>query len=467
MDAASLLETISDYCRRAGVAESTFGRLVLNDGKFVGRLREGGRIRRETLHRIEAYLHANPAEHRRARAGRRRRERPFPAPAAVAQADGARLPVRAPHEFRFYDNRQKYLLFVQTCSEKWAIAARVSAELPALQPHPPAVRMFDAGAGDGTVLARVIRALHQRYPTVPLYIVAKEPSVEGVRLVLEKMADRFFEHPATVLVLTNLRYDEAPWLAPRSLGPRPALSWREVPLTGSTADEFQRQICTLSPWLVDSWRAHPNPRSGRLGYDTPAVAVLFREDHRFALDAVIPRRGATRADYDLILASQAYRARAPLAFKSQRVLGPLARALAPAGRLLGIQGYGHDAGMEILQAVWPGESPFEHGRRAVLDATRDALGVDQQRFEFNASRDDDAVFRYWMHTVPKELSAPMGTSTLLAAWNAAVYVGQIDDRRLEAAMTGRTYIDAVRHVLRKHGGLWFLDESFVISRRND
>ena len=24
--------------------------------------------------------------------------------------------------FRFYDNRQKYLLFVNTCSEKWVVA---------------------------------------------------------------------------------------------------------------------------------------------------------------------------------------------------------------------------------------------------------------------------------------------------------------------------------------------------------
>ena len=26
--------------------------------------------------------------------------------------------------FRFYDNRQKYLLFVNTCSEKWVVAQR-------------------------------------------------------------------------------------------------------------------------------------------------------------------------------------------------------------------------------------------------------------------------------------------------------------------------------------------------------
>ena len=37
--------------------------------------------------------------------------------------------VRPKHDpqrnFRFFDNRQKYLLFVHTCSEKWVVASRV------------------------------------------------------------------------------------------------------------------------------------------------------------------------------------------------------------------------------------------------------------------------------------------------------------------------------------------------------
>ena len=49
-----------------------------------------------------------------------------------------------------------------------------------------------------------MRAVHARFPTMPLYVVAKEISYEDVRLMLEKMADRLFEHPATVLVVTNL-----------------------------------------------------------------------------------------------------------------------------------------------------------------------------------------------------------------------------------------------------------------------
>src|SRR4029450_2723276 len=117
----------------------------------------------------------------------------------------------------FYDNRQKYLLFVSTCTEKWVIAQRIEMELESIKPHPPALRGFDAGGGVGPVLTLVMRSMHDRFHNVPFYIVGKEISLEDVRLSLEKMADRFSEHPATVLVMTNMHYGESPWLRPSSL----------------------------------------------------------------------------------------------------------------------------------------------------------------------------------------------------------------------------------------------------------
>jgi hypothetical protein len=53
--------------------------------------------------------------------------------------------------FRFYDNRQKYLAFVNTCNEKATVARRAAQELSQLRPEPPALRIFDAGMGDATV----------------------------------------------------------------------------------------------------------------------------------------------------------------------------------------------------------------------------------------------------------------------------------------------------------------------------
>jgi hypothetical protein len=74
-----------------------------------------------------------------------------------------------------------------------------------------------------------------------------------------------------------------------------------------------------------------------------------------------------------------------------------------------------------------------------------------------------------MHTLPSEISAKssIGTSTLFAAWNAAIYVAQVEDHRVAEAANDSRYLEATSEVLHRHSGLWFYDESFVISRRRE
>jgi hypothetical protein len=154
-------------------------------------------------------------------------------------------------------------------------------------------------------------------------------------------------------------------------------------------------------------------------------------------------------------------------FKARRVVAPLARALGPGGRLLGIHSHGNDPGLEIIQKVWPGENPFQHDRHQLLKAVKAELGTGGRDLNFNAYADGRSLFRYDMHTLPNEISNAIGTSTLFAAWNAAVYVAQIEDARLEGVISDKRYLEATREVLMKHGALWFWDESYVISRKRD
>ncbi|MDB5534494.1 MAG: hypothetical protein JWO28_2809, partial [Hyphomicrobiales bacterium] len=383
----AILQEIGEFCRQRGLAESTFGRRAVNDGKLASRLRNGGRITTDTLERIRTFM-ARQAD---AAPARRRMlfdpgtqtalptVRPLAPPVASGQASDD--PQR---NFRFFDNRQKYLLFVNTCSEKWEVANRVSLELANIHPRPPAVRVFDAGVGDGTVLARVMRSMHDRYPTMPFYIVAKEISLEDVRLTLQKMADRFIEHPSSVIVLTNLAYAEAPWLSVKSVTAASSMVWKEMALEGNTAHSFEQQITALEPFLGENWKARVSPKSGNPVYERPVVLVLYRNDHKFLLDQVIPKPGGTVADYDLVIASQPYRARASVEFKAKRVLAPLARALGPGGRMIAIHSYGRDPGMEIIHKVWPADNPFMHSRHELLKAVKQELGPAGRDLNFNA-----------------------------------------------------------------------------------
>jgi len=463
-----ILQEITDFCRTRGLAESTFGRRAVNDGKLASRLRNGGRITTDTLDRIRSFMARNAD----AEPARRRVlfDPPQALPAVTPMTSRSSAPASGEdpqRNFRFFDNRQKYLLFVNTCSEKWEIASRVGLELGNIHPRPPAVRVFDAGVGDGTVLTRVMRTMHDRFPTMPFYIVGKEISLEDIRLTLHKMADRFVEHPSSVLVLTNLAYAEAPWLAARTLSAATSLVWKELAMEGNTAHSFEKQITDLEPFLADNWKARISEKSGNPIYERPVVLVIYRADHKFLLNQVIPKPGGSNAEYDLVIASQPYRARASLDFKAKRVLAPLARALGPGGRMIAIHSYGHDPGMEIVQKVWPNDNPFTHSRHELLKALKQELGPAGRDLNFNAYSDQRSLFRYEMHTLPSEISSSIGTSTLFAAWNAAIYVAQIEDDRLADVQSDPRYIEATREVLQQHGGLWFYDESFVISHRRE
>ena len=369
--------------------------------------------------------------------------------------------------FRFYDNRQNYLSFIHTCNEKYTIAKRAGREFQHLHPRPPALRIYDAGMGDATVLSDCMRDLHQRFPNVPMVVVAKEISMEDVRIGLDKMVDRFCEHPSTVLVLTNLNYADCR-LMPSNVASANAMNWQEIKLEGANSYGYKQQIEALHGLFAHGWETHTSRTSGNPLFTRPSVVVIYREDHRILLDSVIPRPGLQNWYYDFILASQPWRARTKAGFKAEKIVVPLSSSLAPGGRMLVIQSCGKDPAEEIIREFWPGENPFPVDRHQILDEVKKLLGREARNFIIKAGTDKQSIFTYRMHALPSELGGKsIGTSTLFAAWNAAIYVNQIEDERLEKVIQEGRYLKTTARVLKKYSGLTFNDESFVISRIRD
>jgi len=279
------------------------------------------------------------------------------------------------------------------------------------------------------------------------------------------MPDRFYEHPHTIFVVTNLNYIDAPNLLPRDPEAAAALNWHTLRLKGKSAYEYVEQIEALGSFLTNSWQTRPSPKTGNPTVVRPSVLVIYREDHEFILNSAIPKPGTLPGKYNFVLALQPWRARMRAQFKAQRVLAPLARSLAPGGRLLTAQSYGKDPALEIVQKLWPGENPFMVDRHELLKALESELGAEARQFTLTAPPDGEALFRYQMHTLPSEIGDRIGTSTLFAAWNAVIYVNQIEDERLDPVVTTGSYLEATQEVLHKYGGLWFNDEAFVVIRK--
>ena len=50
------------------------------------------------------------------------------------------------------------------------------------------------------------------------------------------------------------------------------------------------------PFLDENWKAGVSPKTGNPVYERPVVLVIYREDHKFLLDPIIPKPGGTRAE---------------------------------------------------------------------------------------------------------------------------------------------------------------------------
>jgi len=361
---------------------------------------------------------------------------------------------------RFFDSRAAYQMFTTATNEKATVAVRLSGELSAISPGPNALRIFDAGLGDASVLAQLMRSMHKRFTHIPWLVVGKEISVGHLRQALAEMPDRLFEHPEMVFVITNLHYEDAPTLT--TTADKPSANWRQVALRGTTSHEFSRQIEDLFSDLVEDWAVRVSPLTGNPLYVRPSVLVVYRKDREFLLESVIPQPNGIESEYDLIVASQSYRSRTPTESKVRSVIAPLARALARGGRLIGVHSHGNDPGLEIIREIWPDEDPFPSSRHDILNEAKAQLS--QSDLVFHEHDDSEALFRFELHAMPSGDTKHIGTSFVLATWNAAVYVAQMDEPRIVDAMSSGDYLRATQAIIRKHGSIWFNDESFVISR---
>ena len=253
--------------------------------------------------------------------------------------------------FRFYDNRQKYLAFINTCNEKQVIAAKAAAEIAHVRPQPPALRIFDAGVGDGTVLSGLLRSVHRDFRTVPLLVVGKEISLEDVQLpstnspTASTSTRTRSSRSRTCAMRTRRRSGRA--IRTRRRGSAGTSRRSTAPRRRSTPSRSRR---SRRFWPRAGAHA-PIPPPAAPSSCSPRCSVLYRGDHEFLLDAVIPRPGASRREYDFILASQPWRASMPASFKAEKILAPMARSLAPHGRLLTVQSWGRDPALEVLPAA--------------------------------------------------------------------------------------------------------------------
>jgi hypothetical protein len=214
-----------------------------------------------------------------------------------------------------------------------------------------------------------------------------------------------------------------------------SMVWHEVALTGSSAYQFEQQITDMVPFLNENWKAGVSAKtgnpctSGRWCWWCTARTTSSCSTHHSEAGRH-PRR--LRSGDRVAAVPRPRLAR----FQSQARVAPLAARWAgrpadrdPFARQRSRPG-DHPEGVA-------GDNPFIHDRHQIMKAVKHELGPAGRDLNFNAYADNRSLFRYDMHTLPSEISgaSSIGTSTLFAAWNAAIYVAQVEDHRVAEAAT--------------------------------
>ena len=365
--------------------------------------------------------------------------------------------------FRFFDNRQKYLLFVTTTNEKNRIADVLKPIVQNLKPKHPALKIFDAGMGDGSLLMSVMKQLHQKMPNIPFLVSTKEISMEDVRLGLEKLPDRFVEHKNTVFVISNLNYVESTSLKSNDPKKQKKMNWKVVKLKGNSSLDFSNQLRKLNDdFLAKKWQIERNPKSGNPTYKEPSVIIIYRKDQEFVLKKIIPKKQNGKNYFDLIIASQPYRSRISAEKKVKYVINPMINSLSKKGKLVVVHACGNDPANQIIKKVWPNENPFpslySSISRYIKDNTNREILKD---LIFKKNKE----FKYVLRALPNEISGGIATSVIFSAWNAAVYVNQITDEQIFKAEKSKNYQKIVQKNINRYKGLYFKNEIFVIEKK--
>ena len=359
---------------------------------------------------------------------------------------------------RFFDDRLKYLSFIQNTSEKKAISQKLYPHIASLSQNKSYLRVLDAGTGDGTIKSNVIKSFHRYHPYTSLLITGKEISYEDLKNTLEKMPDRFVEHPNLMITMTNVKFSELGVIETSKKIKNKRVKEFNLVLKSDNSFDFHSQITgnALGNFIKKNWGIEIDSKS-RTSYSNPCMIRVYRKDHEKHFKQ-FGNNDYKNNNYDLIIASQAYRAASPVSVKVKNVIGPLMRLLNKSGKLLVTHSSGGESIQKILKMAFKDKEAFPNTAKDIIDYLKNNPVGDNNRYTF--AKPLSYFFNF--KKAPDQTVTELFGHNTDAKWANIVYVGQIPNRDIQALEKNTRLHNKVMKTIDNAGEIQFKNEIFSI-----
>ena len=361
---------------------------------------------------------------------------------------------------RFFDDRLKYLSFIQNTGEKKAISEKLYPHIASLPNNKSYLKILDAGTGDGTIFTNLIKGFHRYHPYSSLLMAGKEVSFEDLKNTLEKMPDRFVEHPNLLITMTNVKFSEISEVEnKKSISGKKIKSFNLI-LKSNNSFDFNKQITgsMIGNFIKRNWGIEIN-KAGRTSYANPCIIRIYREDHKKYLSPFITR--SYKDDmYDLIIASQAYRAASNVNVKVKNVIGPLMNLLNKNGCLVVTHSSGGKSIQKILKTAFKDLEAFPNKAIDIINFLKVEAGGFESKFSFGKP----FIYNFQFRKTPDQKVSELFGNDLDSKWANILYVGQIPEKNILKVERNKTLFSNVKKILHRTKNIEFENEIFKIKK---
>ena len=362
---------------------------------------------------------------------------------------------------RFFDDRLKYLSFIQNTGEKKAISEKIYSHIAGLSQNKSYLRILDAGTGDGTIFSNIVKSFHRYHPYTSLLISGKEVSYEDLKNTLEKMPDRFVEHPNLLITMSNVKFSELGSIESSNKIKDKKVKKFNLILKSDNSFDFNSQISgtLLGNFIKKNWGIEIDNK-GRTSYSSPCIIRIYREDNERHLKQFIGNDYKNNK-YDLIVASQAYRAASSAKVKVNNVIGPLMRLLNKSGKLIVTHSCGGESVQRILKLAFKDKEAFPNTAKDIIEYLKDNPFGENNIYKFL----NPISYYFKFRKSPDQTVTELFGHNTDAKWANILYVGQIPEKDILNIEANTRLYNKVKKAINNSGKIQFKNEIFSIVRQ--